>query len=752
MSGRITCRSRSIQLASPTTLATLVLCAALHAQSPAAPQDNSQTIRETGQQYKKGNALMSASDNRIMGREGMEASNLALQKSILNSKINTFIAFFNNPLAGTQFEQFLNAPAATSEAAKIYRERIDKIMDLLSSGNTTKENQDAAFVLLPKASEFESDANICTTIHDAVYAAANSRVEIRKLTELNEALEKQRKVAEFNLIQATRDRPLDVNAPVDKNNVTNNNANQLLERQARTDPAKRELSSIGQTIEHNKVQIASSALQAKFQFQALILQLFVQRRYQHVIIANRFYRALFDDGDQSLQSFQLMADKLGYNKSAGQAKIMAQAAPNATGATAAGGARGANATAPANNSAPNAATGGGASNNGSGVAAGGGSGAGVGTSASTSDDDSGGATAGSLSGMQFGVENVSVESLMNAVSSGMKMASRTFKSLSQLDGLANEVIRDVNEGVKSYEFLLSQNEIEGATAQLVSVWSKGQYLPSVQLLTQDQKRRSLKFAQLVNKLISSGQSGNMDALTEAVAEIKRVANDFDDTEISANIRATKMASSMHIAQARIAASKGDLQTVQTEITRAAGIWPNNPELQTFSGDMSKLSEQADPRVRALSDFDQFYDQKNFRQIFDGIDKYAVAVATDTSASAGARRDKLENVKARMQEIETSIMRAQEISKRDDYAGAWEGLEMTFQKYPDDMKLSQMRADLTTQAPDFVHDFRQAKSFEEKKEYGSALAWYLRSQSRYPLSDLSKQGIQRVVKLIMPDAN
>ena len=721
------------------------LCMSAGAQSQLAPQDNAKTIHETGQQYKQGNPLSSSADNTIIGRNGMEASNLALQKSILNSKINTFIAFFNNPLAGTQFEQFLNAPAATSEAAKIYRERINSIMDLLAPGNATKEHQDAAFALLAKASEFESDANICTTIHDAVYAAANSRVEIRKLTELNEVLEKQRKVAEFNNLQASRDRPLD-NPPAQKNDVSNNNANQQIERQARMDPTKRELASIGQTIEHNKAQIAISEVQAKFQFQSLILQLFVQRRYQHVIIANRFYRALFDDGDQSLQSFQQMADKLGYNKAAGQAKLIAQAAPAATGATAGGG-RGGGANVPVNNGGANANAGGGASNNSAG------SSATAGTSVSSGDDEGGGgASAGSLSGMQFGIENVSVESLMNAVSSGMKTASRTFKSLSQLDGIANEVIRDVNEGVKSYEFLLSQNEMEAATAQLVSVWSKGQYLPSVQLLTQEQKRRSLKFAQLVNKLISSGQSGNMDVLTDAVVEIKREATDFDDSEILANIRSTKLASSMHVAQARIAASKGDLQTVQAEITRAAGIWPNNPELQSFSSDMSKLSEQADPRVRALSDFDQLYDQKNYRQIFQGIDKYAVAVATDGSSSAPDRRDKLEKVKARMQEIEASIMRSQEIAKRDDYAGAWEGLEITFQKYPDDMKLSQMRADLTTQAPDFVHDFRMAKGAEDKKEYGSALAWYLRAQSRYPLSDLSKQGVQRVVRLIMPDAN
>ena len=702
------------------TGATLALNASAQQQAPA---DNANTLHETGQQYKQGNPLTSAADNTIIGRNGMGASNLALEKSILNSKINTFIAFFNNPLAGTQFEQFLNAPAETSEAAETYRKNISTIMELLAPP-ASKQNQDAAFALLPKASEFESDANICTTIHDAVYAAANSRVEIARLTELNQQLEKQRSIAEYNNLLASRDRPLQQTA-TDKNDVANNNANQQLERQARMEPTKRELASVGQTIEHNKMQIATAEGQAKFQFQALILQLFVQRRYQHVIIANRFYRALFDDGDQSLASFQQMADKLGYNKQAGQAKLVAEGNPNVAGAVGGGGGPGAGASSGTN-----------------------GSGASVGNNNNGGGDGS----AFSLSGMQFGVENVSVESLMNAVSSGMKTASRTFKSLSQLDGVANEIIRDVNEGVKSYKFLLSQNEIEAATAQLVSVWSKGQYLPSVQLLTQEEKRRSLKFAQLVNKLVSSGQSGNIDVLAAAVTEMKKQASDFDDTEILSNIQAVKLGSSMHIAQARVAAAKGDIQTVQAEITRAAGIWPNNPELQTFSSDMTKVSQEADPMVHARTEFDQLYEQKSFRQIFDGIDRYAVAVGTDTSSSASTRLANLNQVKKRMQDIEASIMRSQEIARRGDYAGAWEGLEMTFAQYPDDQKLSQMRADLTTQAPDFVHDIRQAKSYEEKKEYGSALAWYLRSQSRYPMSDLSKQGIERVVKLLLPDAN
>lgn len=700
----------------------------LSAEPPVAPpQGNADTIHESGQQYRQGNPLMSAADNTIIGRSGMGASNLALQKSILNSKINTFIAFFNNPLAGTQFEQFLNAPAETSEVAQDYRKNISKIMDLLAPP-ASKANQDAAYLLLTKASDFESDANICTTIHDAVYAAANSRVQIQKLTLLNADLEKQRSIAEHNNLLASRDMPLS-DVPTGKSDK-NNDANQQIERQARMEPTKRELASISQTIEHNKMQIAVAEGQGKFQFQALILQLFVQRRYQHVIIANRFYRALFDDGDQSLQSFQQMADKLGYNRQAGQAKLVAEGNPNLAGAVGSGGSGGGGRP---------------------------GAGASTGTNgagASVGNDYNGGGegSAFSLSGMQMGVQNVSVESLMNAVSSGMKTASRTFKSLSQLDGIANEIIRDVNEGVKSYKYLISQNEIESATAQLVSVWTKGQYLPSVQLIPLEEKRKSLKFAQLVNKLVNASQSGNIDTLSSSVAEMKKEAADFDDTEIVANIQSVKLASSMHVAQARVAASKGDLQTVQTEITRAAGIWPNNPEIQSFSTDMTKVSEKADPRVQALADFDQLYGQKNFRAIFEGIDRFGVAVAADDSGAAESRKAKLREVRARMQGIETAIMKAQEVDRRGDHAGAWEGLEIAFVQYPDDPKLSQMRADLTTQSPDFVRDIRQAKVLEERKEYGSALAWYLRAQARYPLSDLAKQGIQRIEKQVLPDSN
>lgn len=692
----------------------------------AALAQNAQTIREAGQQYREGTPLTGASDNLAIGSQAMFEANLKAKKNIVDMKPNTFLSMWNNPAFAIQFEKYLSAPAETSEAAKLYRQRITKIMELLAPGNATKANQDEAFNLLTLASEFESDAENCTTIHDAVYAAANTKVQIQRLTEVDRELEKKLSIAQYNQLHAARSLSLAEVVP-SKNEAADNNANQKELRLAKMDPAKSDVASLKQTIQRNQQQIASAEVQSKFALQSLILQLFVQRRYQHVIIINRFYRALFDDGDQSLEQFQQMADKMGYNKAAGQVKLIADAAPKGGVAAGSGGGGG---------GAPRASAGGGPN----------GTGASVGND-NYGNNNGGDATALSGSGLHMGLENLSAESLQNALTTGMKGASRTFKSLSQLDAFANEIIRDVNEGVKVYKYLLEKNEMESAASQLASLFTKGEYLPSVRLLTQDDKRKTLAYAQLCNRLVNAANSGNIDALSEVVTEMKKMNPSFDDAEILAKLQGVKTASSLLVAQAKVAASKGDLQAVQTQITRAAALWPNNPELQSFSADMSKMSEKASPQVQAVNDFDQLYNQRNFRQIFDEKEKYIAAIS-----QAPERQGKLREVLSRMQEIETSIMRSQEIARRGDYAGAWEGLEMTFGHYPDDTKLGQMRAELTTQAPDFVHDIREAKSYEERKEYGSALAWYLRSQTRYPMSDLSKQGIQRVAKQILPDSN
>jgi tetratricopeptide (TPR) repeat protein len=682
-----------------------------------------QTIHETGQQYREGNSLMGASDNMAIGSQAMFEANLKAKKNIVDMKPNTFLSLWNNPAFAVQFEKFLSAPAETSADAKLYRQRIDRIMQLLSPGNATKANQDEAFNLLPLASEFESDANNCTTIHDAVYAAADAKVEIQKLTEVDQSLGKELATAQYNYKQSAHSLGLS-QFSISKTEQSNNNANEGELRHAMLDPTKDTLASVKATIQRNQQQIANAEIQAKFALQSLILQLFVQRRYQHVIIIDRFYRALFDDGDQSLEQFERMADKMGYNKAAGQVKVVADANPKGSMALGSG-----------NGGGPNG-VGASAGNNGASVG-------------NNGYNNNSGMDAGALSGsgLNGSLENLSVESMENAFSTAMRGASRTFKSLSQLDAFANEIIRDVNEGVKVYKFLLDKNEVESAASQLAAVFTKGEYLPSVRLLTTDDKRKTLAYAQLCNRLVNAANSGNIDALSDVVEKMKAMNPSFDDAEIRAKLQGVKTASSLLVAQARVAAAKGDLQAVQTEITRAAALWPNNPDVTNFSSQMGKMSERASPQVQAINDFDQLYGQKNFRQIFDEKEKYIAAIAQSPE-----RQGKLKEVLTQMQEIETSIMRSQEIARRGDYAGAWEGLETTFKQYPDDLKLTQLRADYSTQVPDFIKNINTARQEEDKKEYGSALSWYLKAQNIYPMSDLTKASISRVVKQILPDAS
>jgi hypothetical protein len=104
----------------------------------------------------------------------------------------------------------------------------------------------------------------------------------------------------------------------------------------------------------------------------------------------------------------------------------------------------------------------------------------------------------------------------------------------------------------------------------------------------------------------------------------------------------------------------------------------------------------------------------------------------------------------MQQIESTVVKATEIEKRGDYAGAWEAIETTFQLFPEDNKLNQARANLTTEAADFVRTLRTAQELEKKGQVGASLAWYLKAKKLYPPTEFGQSGIDRLVKEVLPE--
>jgi len=611
----------------------------------------------------------------------------------------------NNRLFRARFEKYLNAPAETSEADQHYEKVMNEILSLLSPGKVNTENLDAAWKLLPKASEYRSDANLCNAMADVVYSVWLAKNEVARLEMANRTLQKEKSSLEWNY-------RMNIGPSAKTISQTGTNPptqSSILSPQdeARVEPIKEALSDVRSTMANNKLRKEASIVQAKIDFQTMIIQYFAQRRFRHVLIGTRFYRALFGDGDNRISALDQISSSLPVDKDAGQAKMNVKLDPKVSGK--------------------------------------GGSGAYVGARSGTTDgnqnytaagaDTSSSGGAFSAEGMQFGVENIGVESLISAGASGLKALGKMINSLGQLDSLANEAIRDVDEGVEAYKFLLEKNELKSATERLFETFMMGEYLPSVRKLSRDEKRKALEFTRKTNELLAALEVNDLTRAEELIRELSQTARDFDTSKPLAVVETAKTVSAMHLAKAKAAAASGDKNTLETELRAATEIWPRNPALAEVS---SAIFSQTDVQQQSLNDFDRLLAQKNYRQIFDDKVRYIAATAMFAD-----RQEKLKAILDRVQSAEAALMRSLELAKRGDPAGAWESVERGFSDYPDDPKLNQARADYTTQAAEFVRSIRTAQEMERKRQVGSSLAWYLRAYQDYPNSEIAREGIDRI---------
>jgi hypothetical protein len=625
----------------------------------------------------------------------------------------------NNRLFRARFEKYLNAPAATGAADVAYRETIDRILGLLAPGNATPQNIEAAFALLPKASDYRDDANLCRTMSDAIHAARTSLRTIENLKRENILLEKRRETAEWNNMIAAQTSALD--APVGKSDaaIKAQQENMQFERDAKMASTKRKLSDVSQTIENNKLRIAITELNTRGHMQALIMQYFATRRFEHVLIANRFYRAIYRDGDNSIDVYKKMVESLPVNRDAGQAKINAQFNPKV-------------------------AASGGSADGGPGIGARAGTdGAAAGVSQRA---DTRGTSAGSFaaSGMKLGLENFSVESLTGGAAVAAQTVSKLVSSLSQIDSLANEAIRDVNEGVEAYKFLLEQGELNSATERLAETFALGEFMPSVRLLSREDKRTALKFTQMKNELLAALEVNDLTRAEKLVEDMTGMAADFDASKPLAKIETAKTISAMHLAKAKNAAVSGDRAAMESELRAATEIWPRNPALAEVG---QHIFEQTDVQQQALNELDRLLEQQDHRAIYRQSAKFIAAAALYPD-----RQEKLGRILTEMTEIETALQRAREIQQRGDAPGAWESIQDAAAKYPEDTELNRLRADLASGgAATFVRSLNKGDEMQSRGDYGAALAWFLDAHRQYPPSRFAQEKIDAVATLILPES-
>ena len=351
-------------------------------------------------------------------------------------------------------------------------------------------------------------------------------------------------------------------------------------------------------------------------------------------------------------------------------------------------------------------------------------------------------TSFAASGAKLGLDNFGIESVTGGVAVAAQTISKLVSSLSQIDSLANEAIRDVNEGVEAYKFLLEQGELNSATERLAETFALGEFMPSVRLLPREDKRRALQFTQLNNELLAALEVNDLTRAEKLVNEIGAIANDYNTSKPLAKIETAKTLSAMHLAKAKNAAISGDKAVMESELRSAAEIWPRNPALAEAGNTIFK---QTDVQLQTINELDSLIEQGDHRTIFKQSAKFIAAAALYPD-----KQEKLGTILKEMSEIEGSLQRAREFQQRGDAAGAWESIQLASQQYPQDTEINKLRADLASGgAATFVQSLNKGTDLESRGEYGAALAWYLDAHRQYPPSKFAQERIDAIAARILP---
>lgn len=210
---------------------------------------------------------------------------------------------------GGQFEAYLADTPNTSPAAKEYRETIDAILTAVSphtKGVSIQQKLRNGFALLPRAASYPGDGRICDSLSNAIYAAMLSKGAVSTSKDYIANLEKEKKRIIYNADIVAKKKDLT------DGEDTNKKVGQAKKGGKKTTVEKATESFELQEMQKRIIEIEAlkklhqakdevNIVQAKIQYQALLAQLFVQRRFEHVVIGTRFYNLIFRDGDSRMR-------------------------------------------------------------------------------------------------------------------------------------------------------------------------------------------------------------------------------------------------------------------------------------------------------------------------------------------------------------------------------------------------------------------------------------------------------------------
>lgn len=216
----------------------------------------------------------------------------------------------DNRLLKARFEKFLSQPPENDLDALRYRETIAEILATISPFRSGGPDLYAAFKLLPAATSYPGDANLCGSLAESIYMAMLAKQDVNSLRKLNDSIEEEKQsiIAEGDW-KARHERESDLRQAQPTGGAGNQRNRSQQNNQAvgqgtnslRYTETLRRIAEIEALKKANIARTEAQTLRTKAQYQVSMVQWFVQRRYEHVVMAARFYNQIWKDGDTTLR-------------------------------------------------------------------------------------------------------------------------------------------------------------------------------------------------------------------------------------------------------------------------------------------------------------------------------------------------------------------------------------------------------------------------------------------------------------------
>jgi tetratricopeptide (TPR) repeat protein len=209
----------------------------------------------------------------------------------------------NNRMFRARLEKYLAAPAADTPEDEAYRKILDEITQQLNpTYNGGKPNLPGAVALLPAAAQFPIDAKLCDTLANAIYGVWLSTKNVTNLRASVAEMERRKNnnyffgAHEDSPSQKTQSapRPGAKGAPPPRQPNAGSDLTHVVQY-------TKDIVELEAKIKASELSMGTAQVAAKAEFQAIIIQFAIQRRFEHVVLACRFYRHLFADPSGILQ-------------------------------------------------------------------------------------------------------------------------------------------------------------------------------------------------------------------------------------------------------------------------------------------------------------------------------------------------------------------------------------------------------------------------------------------------------------------